>query len=322
MGRGMAFSQVSIGNDAEHFASLMRPASTEVLATKRGPFRAKIIRIDLGELWMQRGEENAPRVMRAAPTPGRMILSFLTGPGSSLRDGIEVPSGSITLFSQREPRWHVTTGPSRWGSLSVPLSIAAGVGDILAGRQLDRIDTQCIVQPAEAAMRRLMQLHGAAADLAEEAPERLGRAEVARAIEQQIIEAMADCLTHATHVTAPPPTQRVRRAIVDRFREMVSRNLDQPLYMPEVCIALGVPGRSLRFCCQELLGISPKRYLTLRRLHLARRALRVARAGETSVTEVATSLGFWQLGRFAVAYKQAFGESPQSTLRAQGPRDA
>jgi AraC-like DNA-binding protein len=271
---------------------------------------------------MQRGEENAPRVMRAAPTPGRMILSFLTGPGSSLRDGIEVPSGSITLFSQREPRWHVTTGPSRWGSLSVPLSIAAGIGDILAGRQLDRIDVQCVVQPAEAAMRRLMRLHGAAADLAEVAPERLGRAEVARAIEQQIIEAVADCLAHATHVTAPPPTQRVRRAIVDRFREMASRNLDQPLYMPEVCIALGVPGRSLRFCCQELLGISPKRYLTLRRLHLARRALRVARAGETSVTEVATSLGFWQLGRFAVAYKQAFGESPQSTLRAHCPRDA
>ena len=33
------------------------------------------------------------------------------------------------------------------------------------------------------------------------------------------------------------------------------------------------------------------------------------------VTEIATALGFVELGRFSVEYRRAFGESPSETLR-------
>ncbi|MBV8398809.1 MAG: AraC family transcriptional regulator [Acetobacteraceae bacterium] len=74
-------------------------------------------------------------------------------------------------------------------------------------------------------------------------------------------------------------------------------------------------GRALRFHCLEHLGMSPHRYLWLRRMHLVRRALALAGPAETTVTTIATDHGFWELGRFAVSYKSLFGESPSATLR-------
>ena len=61
--------------------------------------------------------------------------------------------------------------------------------------------------------------------------------------------------------------------------------------------------------------MSPKRYLWLRRMNLVRRALRRANAEQTTVTEIASDYGFWELGRFSVGYRSLFGELPSTALR-------
>ena len=88
--------------------------------------------------------------------------------------------------------------------------------------------------------------------------------------------------------------------------------------MPEICAAIGVPERTLRLCCQERLAMSPKQYLTRRRMHFVRRALLSAEI-EATVTEI--TLPVWRvlrhLGRFSAGYQTIFGELPSTTLARQ-----
>ena len=88
----------------------------------------------------------------------------------------------------------------------------------------------------------------------------------------------------------------------------------QPVYMLELCAAVGAPERTVRDVFLRELSIPPMRYLKLRRLKHARAMLKLGDPPTTSVKAVALTTGFWELGRFAGDYKSLFGESPSKTL--------
>jgi len=105
---------------------------------------------------------------------------------------------------------------------------------------------------------------------------------------------------------------RRRHAIVRRFHAALEESRGRALYLPELCAVVGVSQRTLRRCCYDQFGISPTRFLLLRRMHMARRALREAAA--SSASEIAMQFGFWHLSRFDGVYRFLFGEPPSSTL--------
>ncbi|MGH7091821.1 MAG: helix-turn-helix domain-containing protein [Stellaceae bacterium] len=159
----------------------------------------------------------------------------------------------------------------------------------------------------------MRRLHAAAGHLTEEAPEIIANPDAARGLEQALIGAH-DRLPRQSGGARGQAAHGQHAIVMRRFRRVLEENPDQPLFIPEICKAIRVSERTLRACCHEHLRMSPKRYL-LRRLQLARRMLRMAAAGEATVTEAATRCGFWQLGRFAVEYRSLFGETPSATLR-------
>jgi AraC family ethanolamine operon transcriptional activator len=99
-----------------------------------------------------------------------------------------------------------------------------------------------------------------------------------------------------------------------RFEELLAGNPALPIPMSKLCKALGVSDRSLRTWCDAFLGMSPNKYLRLRRMHAAHCGLRHADSMTCTVAEVARRNGFRQLGRFAGDYCAVFGEMPSATL--------
>src|SRR5262249_33747694 len=78
--------------------------------------------------------------------------------------------------------------------------------------------------------------------------------------------------------------------------------------------ACGVAPRTVQKHFRRFVGEPPLRILCAYRFEHARRALLRPRAGET-VTEVALRCGFTHLGRFAVEYRERYGETPSATLQ-------
>ena len=107
-----------------------------------------------------------------------------------------------------------------------------------------------------------------------------------------------------------------RLSRVHAFIELAEQ-VDRPS-MPAIAAALGVSKRTIGHDFHQLFGIGPARYLRLRRMVAARRAL-LAREG--SVTRIAVAHGFTELGRFAAEYRAVFGDTPSQTLKVRDPGD-
>jgi len=103
--------------------------------------------------------------------------------------------------------------------------------------------------------------------------------------------------------------------ILARFEHQLRAYPDRLLPMPELSAIIGTSARTLAVCCAEFLGMSPSRYLRLRRLNRVRQAMLNADPGTAKVSEIARNHHFTASGRFAAMYRDAFGETPSVTLR-------
>jgi AraC-like DNA-binding protein len=310
----MPSSTVRNFTDPDDYAAAIRQGTHELTVTERGHFTATLTRIDLHRLWMQRFSENLPRISHIAGWGGRAVIAFRTEPGPSLlSSGVEMRPTSIVRYSEGQNYYRRSSGFASYGSMSLPVEEVAIIGEAMAGFDLGPPRDAVLVTPPPSAMARLQRLHAAVGHLAEKAPEIIANSDAAYGLEQALIEAMVGCLA-VGNVHEDCVAQRRHSMILRRFRSVVEGNPDQALYIPDLCKLIGVSDRTLRICCQEQLGMSPKRYLLLRRMHLARRVLREAAPTATTVTETAMRYGFWELGRFAGAYNSLFGELPSATL--------
>jgi AraC-like DNA-binding protein len=293
----------------------IQAADVELFPTAKGNFRVEITQIGMNKLWMQRFRVSLPQVNTVVTKPDRRSIGFLTESNSSTLQhcGIEVSPGDIVV-NMSDVAHQRTTANLHYGAMSLPIDDLNTAIKAIVGSQFLETQNKHVVRPAPALMSRLLTLHKTIGQLAHETPDILNLPEVRKALEEQLMHIMVRCLAEGGAVETTAGGRR-HEAIIVRLEQFLEANPDRPIYLTEICGVIGTAERTLRAACEEHLGMGPIRYLTLRRMHLVRRALLRADPSKSTVTRIATDHGFWELGRLSVAYRRLFGESPSETLR-------
>ncbi|MBI2733885.1 MAG: helix-turn-helix domain-containing protein [Aquabacterium sp.] len=125
----------------------------------------------------------------------------------------------------------------------------------------------------------------------------------------------------SSRASSPPPDRRASlarsRRVVQQAREIIEEAHQDRLSVPALCNRLHVSRRTLQYCFERVLGMSPMQYLRLARLNAAQRQMRASmRDGDDRVRiqDIAFQCGFWHMGQFSADYKQLFGETPSASL--------
>ena len=301
--------------DPDHYAASLRQAQLELVITSRGNFRARVTWAELHHLQLLRCEEDFPSIGYVSLAPRLVFVGFPAHSGPlPVWGGRELQAADIMFHSRGERLHQSTPGPSIWSVIALDPMQLDKYGRALWGKPLSSPPEGRVVRPSLRDAARLKRLHAQACRLAETRPKILAHPEVARAIEQGLIHALVTCLT-AAKVEEHGAAIRHHARIMVRFEEVLAEHLGRPLHMAELCELICVTDRTLRLCCAEFLGISPTRYVLLRRLKDVRIALRDADSDTANIAELARRFGFTELVRFAEAYQAVFGEAPSTTLR-------
>ena len=118
-----------------------------------------------------------------------------------------------------------------------------------------------------------------------------------------------------------PGRPRAQHAeVIGRVVRFIDVACARPLSLAELAACAGISERSLHALFCEVFGVSPMRYVRMRKLQMVRHALLEADPTRLTISSVCAQFGWSDGGRVARYYRELFGEYPHETLaRKAGP---
>jgi len=316
----MPSSSTSTFSEPEEFeAALRRQTDVDLLVTGQGRFRGRLTHVTLQRIQLAAVDETVSRIAFIAIRPTLTLVWWALE-----RRGSQVWCGTPSLADEI-----VTLGPGsrvharthrdcRWAALWISTADLDRNWRALIGTPAMPLDGVRSWRPSTTALRTLRAVHAAAIRLFESRADAVLTASAVHGLEQQLIHAFIDCLSGGVAGARNTEAAKRHNDLMACFEDACMSDIHRLPSLRELCMTLGVPGRSLRSWCVQYLGMSPIRYLRLRRMKLVRRALCSARPSDAGVAAVARRHGFTDPGRFAANYRQLFGELPSATLKRSG----
>jgi len=313
-----------VGFDPSAMTSALQDGRIEHVQVEKGDFRGRAVHSTSEQLRVDWGRYSLALLARGDLSTERVSLAMLVGGsgpwrvlGAQARNGdlVVLPEGGeLVVTLPTKPQWLVMQvarerlemmGIDLLGLRSTngwPMPVHDGDG----GLQQTLGEVGHVLRPADAADRTSLQVEDAVLTQAHE----------------QLFAGMVSAWVATAAARGDRPevlSSSERWRVVRRAEDYLAGRVDITVRMDELCDAACTSLSRLERSFREVLGLSPRRYLTLRRLAAVRGELLAARPG-TTVTDTATRWGFFHLGRFAEEYAALFFELPSQTLRAAAAR--
>jgi AraC-like DNA-binding protein len=302
-------------NNPDTYVSSIAVDSARSPGLVGGPFQARLGILRLGSVNIAAGSATAPVAM-TGESPDMHVFTLGPSAGPPRRaSGQDLSDDDLFHF---RPAEGMSSSSSIFGAVSIQFDAMAASGPAITGRdpRVPRNDNALFTTPP-GMMPRLFARIEDLLRLAEASPTIVAEPAVTRTLAGSLVADIAHCLTAGRHVTEPAPLHR-RRRIIAKLIDLMNECPEDMLSSADVCQKLAVPERTLNLLCQEFLGMSMMRYVRACRMDQVRRRLLATDPARANVTTVATQFGFWDLGRFAQAYRERYGELPSRTIQRSG----
>ncbi|MBV1798920.1 helix-turn-helix domain-containing protein [Siccirubricoccus sp. G192] len=288
--------------------------AVEAVPVHPGPFTGSVSSIDLDGATLEIVRSDPVLLLGTAAEDRSGFLLMLGETRQARWNGASISEGQVALFGNGLPV--AVASPGSFACAFVSSAGAERQGILPAGWDQAWRDLPDPIRHVDAqAHARLALLAEAAERAAFPAPACPGRTEGLRAERATLRDAVRTLFVppgEAVPRRRGRPPSRVQ--IVREADDYLQANPARPIYTDELCTALGVSASCLHAAFEATFGLSPHRFLKLRRMAMVRTMLLSGSGPWHSVKAAALSHGFWHLGQFAHDYRALFGESPSETL--------
>jgi hypothetical protein len=264
----MPGSVTSVFSDAEDFAAALREEGfLSLLVTGNGEFRARLSRVALHSLRLSAAEEHLSRTGLVDVPSGMTLVALTRGTAfAPFWSGVRLGADEIMTLGGGQRLHMRTDGPCRWGSIWLPNADLVRYGNAVTGAAF-AVPSAARWRLRPAMVRHLRHLYSAGIDAVERRSSTFIGNQAAHGLEQQLIEALVECLANGSMIEASGCTHG-HQDIVLRFEALLQAQPEPALHLAEIRRLLGVSARDLRSACEEQLGMGPVAYARRRRLQM------------------------------------------------------
>ncbi len=282
---------------------------------RSGPL--KHARTDIGPVTFD--EVSLPGELAASPDPLNKVVAVWTDEGrvSGQCGGLTgaAAPGEVTLLSQPDLPYFVQSEDAHTTTVLMDPSLVAGVAGgragpaTRAGPFLELPSRRLRSGPAVERHRRVREELRAG-------PGRHCHATGSRALQSPAgSRHHRDLPEHDGARPAPYDRTDSGPALLRRAIAYMEANAANDIALADIATAVHVTPRAVQYMFRRHLDTTPLQYLRRMRLDYAHRDLLTAERPDQTVTQIAARWGFMHTGRFAVLYRQTYGQSPHETLR-------